>query len=160
MFTNTKSNVIASSKEAKCEDPKYGVVENEGHYHSAVAFANGVHNLYAFRLQPLHPNLQNEGGFGSRDLRLSWRYQFTVMALNINAELLIQINFPNYILFLKKIKYCKLQTLLYLTNLLRVWIWFCVKHSIILGVSTPFYIWIMMPWTHVQLINFPFRLDC
>ncbi|NP_001311309.1 TDR6 transcription factor [Solanum lycopersicum] len=57
--------------EAKCEDPKYGVVENEGHYHSAVAFANGVHNLYAFRLQPLHPNLQNEGGFGSRDLRLS-----------------------------------------------------------------------------------------
>uniref|UniRef100_M0ZVL5 TDR6 protein n=1 Tax=Solanum tuberosum TaxID=4113 RepID=M0ZVL5_SOLTU len=57
--------------EAKCEDPKYGVVENEGHYNSAVAFANGVHNLYAFRLQPLHPNLQNEEGFGSRDLRLS-----------------------------------------------------------------------------------------
>jgi len=46
-------------------------VENEGHYNSAVAFANGVHNLYAFRLQPLHPNLQNEEGFGSRDLRLS-----------------------------------------------------------------------------------------
>lgn len=57
--------------EAKCEDQKYGVVENDGHYNSAVAFANGVHNLYAFRLQPLHPNLQNEGGFGSHDLRLS-----------------------------------------------------------------------------------------
>ncbi|XP_055802779.1 agamous-like MADS-box protein TM6 [Solanum dulcamara] len=57
--------------ETKCEEQKYGVVENEGHYNSAVAFANGVHNLYAFRLQPLHPNLQNEGGFGSRDLRLS-----------------------------------------------------------------------------------------
>lgn len=58
--------------EAKCEeDPKYGVVENEGHYNSAVAFANGVHNLYAFRLQALHPNLQNEGGFGSHDLHLS-----------------------------------------------------------------------------------------
>lgn len=57
--------------EAKCEDQKYGVVENDGHYNSAVAFANGVHNLYAFRLQPLHPNLQSEGGFGSRDLRLS-----------------------------------------------------------------------------------------
>lgn len=57
--------------EAKCEDQKYGVVENDGHYNSAVAFANGVHNLYAFRLQPLHPNLQNGGGFGSRDLCLS-----------------------------------------------------------------------------------------
>ncbi|CAN4083366.1 unnamed protein product [Withania somnifera] len=58
--------------EAKCEDdPKYGVVENEEHYNSAVAFANGVHNLYAFRLQPLHPNLQNEDEYGFRDLRLS-----------------------------------------------------------------------------------------
>ncbi|KAJ8545775.1 hypothetical protein K7X08_018358 [Anisodus acutangulus] len=57
--------------EAKCEDPKYGVVENEGHCNSAVEFANGVHNLYAFRLQSLHQNLQNGGGFGSRDLRLS-----------------------------------------------------------------------------------------
>nr|AGN54424.1 PFTM6 [Physalis pubescens] len=58
--------------EAKCEeDSKYGVVENEGQYNSAVAFANGVHNLYAFRLQASHPNLQNEVGFGSRDLRLS-----------------------------------------------------------------------------------------
>ncbi|XP_060193014.1 agamous-like MADS-box protein TM6 [Lycium barbarum] len=57
--------------EAKCEDPKYGVVENEEHYNSAVAFANGVHNLYAFRLQSVHPNLQNDGGFGSRGLSLS-----------------------------------------------------------------------------------------
>nr|AAF73933.1 MADS box transcription factor TM6 [Petunia x hybrida]AAS46017.1 MADS-box protein TM6 [Petunia x hybrida] len=57
--------------EAKSEDPTYGVVENEGHFNSAMAFANGVHNLYAFRLQTLHPNLQNGGGFGSRDLRLA-----------------------------------------------------------------------------------------
>lgn len=46
-------------------------MENEEHYNSAVAFANGVQNLYAFRLQSLHPNLQDEGGFGSRDLRMS-----------------------------------------------------------------------------------------
>lgn len=71
LLINSKSFVIALSKEAKCEDQKYGVVENDGHYNSAVAFANGVHNLYAFRLQPLHPNLQNGGGFGSRDLCLS-----------------------------------------------------------------------------------------
>ncbi|XP_009798453.1 agamous-like MADS-box protein TM6 isoform X1 [Nicotiana tabacum] len=57
--------------EAKSEDPKYGVVENEGQYNSAMAFANGVHNLYAFRLQSLHPNLQNGGEFGSRNLRLA-----------------------------------------------------------------------------------------
>ncbi|KAM3363062.1 agamous-like MADS-box protein TM6 [Capsicum galapagoense] len=57
--------------EANSEDSKYGVVENEEHYNSAVAFANGVQNLYAFRLQSLHPNLQDEGGFGSRDLRMS-----------------------------------------------------------------------------------------
>ncbi|XP_016560565.1 agamous-like MADS-box protein TM6 [Capsicum annuum] len=57
--------------EANSEDSKYGVVENEEHYNSAVAFANGVQNLYAFRLQSLRPNLQDEGGFGSRDLRMS-----------------------------------------------------------------------------------------
>ncbi|XP_075091387.1 agamous-like MADS-box protein TM6 [Nicotiana tabacum] len=57
--------------EAKSEDPKYGVVENEGEYNSAMAFANGAHNLYAFRLQSLHPNLQNGGEFGSRNLHLA-----------------------------------------------------------------------------------------
>ncbi|XP_019230009.1 PREDICTED: floral homeotic protein DEFICIENS-like [Nicotiana attenuata] len=57
--------------ETKSEDPKYGVVENEGQYNSAMAFANGVHNLYAFRLQSLHPNLQNGGEYGSRNLRLA-----------------------------------------------------------------------------------------
>ncbi|XP_057499518.1 agamous-like MADS-box protein TM6 [Actinidia eriantha] len=58
--------------EAKCElNPQYELVENEGDYDSAVAFANGVSNLYDFRLQPNHPNLHHGGGFGSHDLRLA-----------------------------------------------------------------------------------------
>lgn len=58
-------------KEAKCED-HYGLVENDGDYESAVAFANGASNLYAFRLhQSAHPNLHQGGGYGSHDLRLA-----------------------------------------------------------------------------------------
>ncbi|KAK3032293.1 hypothetical protein RJ639_036250, partial [Escallonia herrerae] len=58
--------------EARCElDSQYGVVDNEGDYNSTVAFANGVSNLYAFRLHPSHPNLHDEGGFGMNDLRLA-----------------------------------------------------------------------------------------
>lgn len=59
--------------EAKCDlAPQYELVENEGDYDSAVAFANGVSNLYAFRLQPNHPNLHHHGGgCGSHDLRLA-----------------------------------------------------------------------------------------
>ncbi|KAK2990459.1 hypothetical protein RJ640_011207 [Escallonia rubra] len=58
--------------EARCElDPQYGVVDNEGDYNSTVAFANGVSNLYAFRLHQSHPNLHDEGGFGMNDLRLA-----------------------------------------------------------------------------------------
>ncbi|GFY80318.1 K-box region and MADS-box transcription factor family protein [Actinidia rufa] len=48
-----------------------GLLENQGDYDSAVAFANGVSNLYDFRLQPNHPNLHHGGGFGSHDLRLA-----------------------------------------------------------------------------------------
>ncbi|CAL5371260.1 unnamed protein product [Camellia sinensis] len=63
--------------EAKCEDPQYGLVDNDGDYDSAAALSNGVSNLYAFRLQPSHPNLHHgggggvPGGFGSHDLRLA-----------------------------------------------------------------------------------------
>ena len=59
-------------KEAKCDDPHYGLVENDGDYESAVAFANGASNLYAFRLHQAHPNLHHDGGYGSHDLRLAW----------------------------------------------------------------------------------------
>lgn len=49
--------------EAKCEDPKYGIVENAGGgggYNSTVALVDGVaSNLYAFTLQPRHPNLHH-----------------------------------------------------------------------------------------------------
>ncbi|GFY93930.1 K-box region and MADS-box transcription factor family protein [Actinidia rufa] len=59
--------------EAKCDlVPQYELVENEGDYDSAVAFANGISNLYSFRLQPNHPNLHHHGGgCGSHDLRLA-----------------------------------------------------------------------------------------
>ncbi|KAA8531940.1 hypothetical protein F0562_006343 [Nyssa sinensis] len=59
--------------EANGEDPhhEYGLVDNEGDYDSAVAFANGVSNLYAFRLHPSHPNLHHGDGFGQHDLRLA-----------------------------------------------------------------------------------------
>nr|BAG68950.1 APETALA3 like protein [Hydrangea macrophylla] len=58
--------------EGKCEDLQYGLVENDGEYDSAVAFANRVPNSYAFGLQPSHPNLHHGGGvYGSHDLRLA-----------------------------------------------------------------------------------------
>ncbi|KAK2996967.1 hypothetical protein RJ639_025746 [Escallonia herrerae] len=64
--------IVRERKEARCElDPQYGVVDDEEDYNSTVAFANGVSNLYAFRLHPSHPNLHDEGGFGMNDLRLA-----------------------------------------------------------------------------------------
>nr|WKY18080.1 flowering-related B-class MADS-box protein [Lonicera macranthoides] len=55
--------------EAKCEvDPQCGLGEHEGDYESAVAFANGVTNLYSFRLHPTHSGLgHGSGGFLSHD---------------------------------------------------------------------------------------------
>ncbi|KAJ8771122.1 hypothetical protein K2173_023447 [Erythroxylum novogranatense] len=57
--------------EAKCEDPQYGIVDNEGE-ESAVALANGASNLYALGLHhhAHHPSLHHGGGFGSQ-LRLA-----------------------------------------------------------------------------------------
>lgn len=49
-------------KEAGCEDPKYGIVDNAGDYNSALALAadGGVSSsLCAFHLQPRHPNFQD-----------------------------------------------------------------------------------------------------
>lgn len=61
-------------KEANCEvDPQCGLGEHEGDYESAMAFANGVTNLYSFRLHPTHSGLSHgSGGFVSHghDLRL------------------------------------------------------------------------------------------
>ncbi|THG19314.1 hypothetical protein TEA_028513 [Camellia sinensis var. sinensis] len=74
---NTQVVLLAGLMEAKCEDPQYGLVDNDGDYDSAAALSNGVSNLYAFRLQPSHPNLHHgggggvPGGFGSHDLRLA-----------------------------------------------------------------------------------------
>ncbi|KAK9284840.1 hypothetical protein L1049_024020 [Liquidambar formosana] len=56
--------------EAKYEDPQYGLVDSEGDYDSAVAFANGASNLYAFRLHAGHPSLHH-GAYGLNDLRLA-----------------------------------------------------------------------------------------
>ncbi|GAV72187.1 SRF-TF domain-containing protein/K-box domain-containing protein [Cephalotus follicularis] len=56
--------------EAKCEDPQYGLVDNEGEYESVIALANGASNLYAFRLHHSHSNLSHGEGFGLHDLRL------------------------------------------------------------------------------------------
>ncbi|KAF3440752.1 hypothetical protein FNV43_RR19038 [Rhamnella rubrinervis] len=63
--------------QAKCEDPPYGLVDNnDGDYESTAALANGASNLYAFRHHQPHiqthnqpTNLQNGSGFGSFDLR-------------------------------------------------------------------------------------------
>lgn len=62
-------------KEAVCEDPQYGIVENEGDYETAVTFENGASNLYAFRLHMGHPSDLHHGGgstYGFHDLRLGW----------------------------------------------------------------------------------------
>ncbi|KAL3527164.1 hypothetical protein ACH5RR_011820 [Cinchona calisaya] len=46
--------------ETRCEDPKYGIVDNAGDYNSAVAYhLDGGSSLYSFRLQPRHPNLHD-----------------------------------------------------------------------------------------------------
>ncbi|XP_050226494.1 agamous-like MADS-box protein TM6 [Mercurialis annua] len=57
--------------EAKCDDPHYGLVDNEGDYESAIALANGASNLYAFRLHPPPPTIHHAAGFGSHGLHLA-----------------------------------------------------------------------------------------
>nr|AZZ09244.1 TM6 [Primula vulgaris] len=59
---------LLSDFEVKCEDPQYGLVDNEGDYESEAAFANGVSNLYAFHLQPTQ--LSHGEALGFHDLRL------------------------------------------------------------------------------------------
>ncbi|KAL9393974.1 hypothetical protein Peur_013259 [Populus x canadensis] len=67
-------NGVRGRKEAKMEDPRYGLVDSEGDYESAAALVNGASNLYAFRLHQghhhHHSNLHLAGGFGPHDLRL------------------------------------------------------------------------------------------
>ncbi|KAF8410522.1 hypothetical protein HHK36_003053 [Tetracentron sinense] len=58
-------------KEARNDDPHYGLVDNGGEYESAVGQANGGSQFFAFRLQPSRPNLHDRGGYGSYDLRLA-----------------------------------------------------------------------------------------
>ncbi|CAK9157072.1 unnamed protein product [Ilex paraguariensis] len=55
------------------EDAQYGLVNTEGDYGSAAAFANGVSSLCAIRLHLSHDhhNLHHGGGFASHDLRLA-----------------------------------------------------------------------------------------
>ncbi|KAM7481707.1 hypothetical protein LguiB_006290 [Lonicera macranthoides] len=48
--------IIRERKEEKCEvDPQYGLGEYKGDYESVVAFANGMTNLYSFRLAAPDP---------------------------------------------------------------------------------------------------------
>ncbi|KAJ4842426.1 Agamous-like MADS-box protein tm6 [Turnera subulata] len=58
--------------EAKCEDPHYGLVENEvGYYETPIALPNDASNLYTYRLHQAHnPNLHLGGAFASPELRL------------------------------------------------------------------------------------------
>nr|KAG5534607.1 hypothetical protein RHGRI_022658 [Rhododendron griersonianum] len=67
---------IRDRKEPKCEDPHYGLVDNDdgiGGYDYGVALGNGVSDIYAYRSQHNHhPHLDHHGGgFGSHDLRLA-----------------------------------------------------------------------------------------
>lgn len=49
--------------EARCEEPKYGIVENAGGAYAATyggfVDGNGVSNMYSFALQSRHPEFQN-----------------------------------------------------------------------------------------------------
>ncbi|XP_043711749.1 agamous-like MADS-box protein TM6 isoform X1 [Telopea speciosissima] len=53
------------------EDPDYGLVDHEGDYETELGVANGGAHSFAFRLQPIQPNLQDGGIYGFHDLRLA-----------------------------------------------------------------------------------------
>ncbi|XP_010263856.1 PREDICTED: floral homeotic protein DEFICIENS isoform X1 [Nelumbo nucifera] len=57
--------------EERDEIPHFGFVDNGGDYESALGLANNGSHLFAFRLQPNQPNLQDGGIYGSYDLRLA-----------------------------------------------------------------------------------------
>nr|QOC69172.1 MADS transcription factor AP3-2 [Hydrastis canadensis] len=48
----------------------YALVDQEGDYQDSLGLANGISHIFAFRLQPSHPNLQDQE-YGSYDLRLA-----------------------------------------------------------------------------------------
>ncbi|GMH25173.1 hypothetical protein Nepgr_027016 [Nepenthes gracilis] len=53
-------------------ESKYGLVENEGDYESAVAYAGGAAGLFTFSLQSHHrQNPQQRGDYAGHDLRLA-----------------------------------------------------------------------------------------
>uniref|UniRef100_D3XL44 APETALA3-like protein n=1 Tax=Euptelea pleiosperma TaxID=106141 RepID=D3XL44_9MAGN len=64
----TRKNLLRDF-EMTDEDPHYALVDHEGQY-DAIGLANGGSHIFAFRLQPSQPNLQ-DGGFGLHDLRLA-----------------------------------------------------------------------------------------
>nr|ALM95513.1 APETALA3-like protein 2 [Nigella damascena] len=57
--------------EAREADCHYALVEQEGDYQSTITLANGSPAVFAFRLQPSQPNLQDDQGYGSYGLSLS-----------------------------------------------------------------------------------------
>ncbi|KAL0369111.1 UNVERIFIED_CONTAM: Floral homeotic protein DEFICIENS [Sesamum calycinum] len=60
----------SKKKDARQEDPQYGLVENEGDYNSVLGFPNGGPRIIALRLPPNHhphhhhhhPTLHSGGG--------------------------------------------------------------------------------------------------
>ncbi|XP_043711752.1 agamous-like MADS-box protein TM6 isoform X2 [Telopea speciosissima] len=58
-------------KDERDEDPDYGLVDHEGDYETELGVANGGAHSFAFRLQPIQPNLQDGGIYGFHDLRLA-----------------------------------------------------------------------------------------
>nr|AQM56600.1 MADS box transcription factor APETALA3-2 [Paeonia lactiflora] len=62
-----KNGALLLGFEAKCGDPHYGLVESEGDYESAAAFANGASNLYAFRLH----SSDHGAGYETHDVHFS-----------------------------------------------------------------------------------------
>ncbi|KAF8410520.1 hypothetical protein HHK36_003051 [Tetracentron sinense] len=69
--TYKKKRAFVLIKEARDDDPHYGLVDNGGEYESAVGLANGGSQIFAFRLQPSRPNLHDGGAYGSYNLRLA-----------------------------------------------------------------------------------------
>ncbi|GAB4847492.1 Agamous-like MADS-box protein tm6 [Ancistrocladus abbreviatus] len=52
-------------------EAKYGMVEREGDYESAVAYANGAANLFTFSLHTHRSNLHQREAYAGPDLRLA-----------------------------------------------------------------------------------------
>nr|UXR27461.1 MADS transcription factor AP3-2 [Delphinium anthriscifolium] len=66
----TQNNLLRAF-EARDADCQYAIVNQEADYQPGIGLANGSSHIFAFRLQPSQPNLQDDSGYGSYGLSLA-----------------------------------------------------------------------------------------